>query len=368
MKKQSGALLVEVMVSMGIGIFLMYGALQVLLTTKRNYLARDGMSVVEQNGRLALDMMASDIRMAGYRGCSAADNSISVGVSLSGYYTNAVLDPDIGIRGWEYLNTGISNTLTPANWVSTGSFNGASWLTGGVDESEKVSAGKDLTGSMDFDIAQESDVLRLWSVIPYVMDVSGISSTQITPVVDTMDGFPTGANDHLVIVSDCERSLLAKAVNFTSSAVTLDDTVDDVVSAFSSMSFGQMMMLNMVQYSLEIPAERDRPSLYRRELNADGEFKNKVELMPGVLNMQILYGENLDGDMDADAYLTADNVSNWKNVVSVRLWMLVETENDRVIPNSRAVNYYGNTYSINDRRVRREFSTTVTLRNRMLGE
>ena len=367
MEKQRGSLLIEMLVSMALGVFLMYGALQVLLTTKQNYLFRDAASTVEQNGRLSLQLMASDIRMAGYRGCDSNNKSMAVGVSLGGYYQDALLNPNVGVRGWEYVNTGVGASLSsPSNWHGTDSFNGVNWRTGAVDESAKATSGK---GSTDFEIARESDVIRLWSVMPYVMNTTAVSSTQITPVSDTMNGFPSGANERLLVVSDCQKSVLVKANNFSSSAVTLADTVPSVLSSFEGSWAGQAMMLNMVQYSLEIPATGgDRPSLYRREMGTDGNFNNKVEVMPSVLNMQILYGENLDGDSAADTYLPADQVVDWEKVVSVRLWLLVETERDFVLQEPQTVRYYGNTYNMPDKRIRKEFTTTVALRNRMVGD
>ncbi len=373
MGRQQGSLLIEIMISMAIGIFLMTGALQVLLTTKQNFLARETLTSVETNGSLAMDLLASEIRMAGYRGCAAANRDVLIGTSsLNGYYSAASLDVNIGIRGWEYNNTDINSTLNPENWVQTSSFNSRNWLTGGVDTAQAATAGKSTSGA-DFTIAKESDVLRLWSVEPYVMDIQSATDTSLTANPATMTNFPDSSDstpERLLIVYDCETTVLVKATRFnhSSGTVTLSDTIPSVTSLLATMNSPQAMMLRMVQYSLEIPSYTNRPSLYRRELKVDGDFKQKVEVLPGVINMQVLYGENLYGSTNANAYLRANEVSDWRKVVSVRLWILTESANDMVIPASSPVVYYGNTYTINDRRIRREFMMTVTLRNRALGD
>jgi type IV pilus assembly protein PilW len=91
-----------------------------------------------------------------------------------------------------------------------------------------------------------------------------------------------------------------------------------------------------------------------------------IELVPNVENMQVLLGEDTNADFAADRYVTTAGVANLDNVVSVRIALLLTT-NDFI-----ATALDTNTYAIldatydpvDDRRVRRVYSTTVTLRNR----
>ncbi len=369
MKNQKGGLLVEVLVSMVIGIFLMYGALSVMLSSKRNYLAREVLSNVQSNGRLAMEVMSSDIRMAGYRGCSSNSQAISIGVSsIGGYYAGAQLDPNAGIRGWEYTNTAPGSSLTYSDWTLTDNFNSSFWKSGGVDEGAKANVAKN--PSTDFTLIQESDVLRLWSVESYVAMGKEFSGSILSIDSDTVENFPSGNEERLLIVSDCENSILVKATNFGANEITLSDLSSDAPTILSGMSDPRIMLLRMVQYTIEQPSGSNRPSLYRREMKANGDFKQKVEVLPGVMNMQLLFGENLDSDPDADAYLTASDVTDWQRVVSVRVWVFVESERDNLLPNSISARYYGGNYAPagGDHRMRRGFSKTFALRNRMLGE
>ncbi|MFO1418816.1 MAG: PilW family protein [Methylotetracoccus sp.] len=78
----------------------------------------------------------------------------------------------------------------------------------------------------------------------------------------------------------------------------------------------------------------------------------------------ILFGVDTDSPMDraANRYLSAANVgANWANVVSVRVsYQLVSSENNLLAaPESYTLN--GVNYT--DRRLRRNFSTTIALRN-----
>lgn len=91
-------------------------------------------------------------------------------------------------------------------------------------------------------------------------------------------------------------------------------------------------------------------------------------LIGGVQNMQILYGQDTDGDNIANLYVSAGNVTNWASVVSVRIALLLSTVN--------AVNDQQdtNTYTLlnappigppNDNLQRRVYTKTIILRNQL---
>lgn len=63
---QSGMTLVEILVAMLISLFLTAGIIQLFIGSKQTYRFHDALSRLQENGRLALDSMAIDIRMAGY--------------------------------------------------------------------------------------------------------------------------------------------------------------------------------------------------------------------------------------------------------------------------------------------------------------
>jgi type IV pilus assembly protein PilW len=99
-----------------------------------------------------------------------------------------------------------------------------------------------------------------------------------------------------------------------------------------------------------------------------------VELVPNVQNMQIVYGEDTDNppNLVANALIRADQVTNWNNVVGVRIAILYQTPTDV----SKSIIDAATTYDLNgatngavvgpfaDRRIRRVVTTTMNLRNR----
>ncbi|MCC6136509.1 MAG: prepilin-type N-terminal cleavage/methylation domain-containing protein [Gammaproteobacteria bacterium] len=63
---QRGLTLVEILVALVISAFLIAGVIQLFVGSKQTYRGHDALSRIQENGRLALDNMARDIRMAGY--------------------------------------------------------------------------------------------------------------------------------------------------------------------------------------------------------------------------------------------------------------------------------------------------------------
>ncbi len=88
-------------------------------------------------------------------------------------------------------------------------------------------------------------------------------------------------------------------------------------------------------------------------------------LVDEIQNMQVLYGEDLDGDSRPNRYVTSADVVDWNAVVSVKLALLARSQ-DIVVREPQDYFFDGVAYGSADRRVRRAFATTVMLRDRVL--
>lgn len=96
-----------------------------------------------------------------------------------------------------------------------------------------------------------------------------------------------------------------------------------------------------------------------------------VTMVNGIENLQILYGEDTDttdGVTNARKYVTAGNVVNWANVVSAKIGVVVNSQDNIATSNDTATfALIGQTATAaaGDRQRRRAYSTTVVIRNRM---
>ena len=98
-----------------------------------------------------------------------------------------------------------------------------------------------------------------------------------------------------------------------------------------------------------------------------GAVGGAVEVASDVDNMQVLYGEDTNADLVADRYVPAGNVSNFDNVVAVRLALLFRTTNVGASMMTDTSTYDLNGTSVgpfNDTRIRRIVTMNINMRNR----
>lgn len=83
--------------------------------------------------------------------------------------------------------------------------------------------------------------------------------------------------------------------------------------------------------------------------------------------MQILYGVSGGADRRADRYVSADDVGNWEEVVSIRIAMLYRSE-DRMADEEEARTFNLASTEVttqSDRRARLVALSTIGIRNRL---
>ncbi|HEC17803.1 MAG TPA: prepilin-type N-terminal cleavage/methylation domain-containing protein [Gammaproteobacteria bacterium] len=108
--------------------------------------------------------------------------------------------------------------------------------------------------------------------------------------------------------------------------------------------------------------------IQNQRLMCQGTRGNAMPLVEGVESLQILYGENTDGDpRSANRYVRAEQVANMNNVVSVRIALRLISR-EAVRPSTDTHQYVlldeaPFTPATNDRLLRREIATTLALRN-----
>jgi len=91
-------------------------------------------------------------------------------------------------------------------------------------------------------------------------------------------------------------------------------------------------------------------------------------LIDGVEGFQIQYGIDTDNNQTANSYVSADNVIDTDDVISVRIILLLMSNADRlaVVPASTTYTLLDFSYiGPTDERLRRRFSTTINMRNRL---
>lgn len=120
---------------------------------------------------------------------------------------------------------------------------------------------------------------------------------------------------------------------------------DTVTALYQSNECGDAIATVTNAYSVQAGTSGE-PSLFR---STDGGAA--VELVEGIQNLQVLYGEDTDGDDTPNYYVDVDSLTDLSQVVSVRVILTART--------SDLLRAAGNN------RITRDFTSTVVLRNRV---
>ena len=273
-QKQLGFTLVEVMVSMAIGMFLILGAVTVYTQGAYSFKTIEGTSRIQENLRFAFDTLEPDVRLAGYWGMHNGSGTIQsdeIVVTCEGAnVSDWVLDTYVGITARNNIQAGNSANVA-AN----------------------ARKAADCT-AFDDGIQPDTDILEIRR-----------SSATTRPL----------AADTVQIKSNRNVSRLfsngAEPIGFVKE-VDIDGTFDYVFNTYY-----------VAQTSNNVA---DTPSLRRRTLR--GTTMVDEEVIAGVENMQIQFGLDLNGDGSVNRYIDpADGTFDADSqVIAVRIWMLIRSE------------------------------------------
>jgi type IV pilus assembly protein PilW len=363
-RSQRGISLIEVMVSLALGALLMVFVVGIFVDSKTDYGYHSNAARLQENGRLAMELIKADVRMAGFAGClktAQIFNNLNTA-------TDFAVDFATPIEGFEANGTGSTQTYAIIAENPAPSATAGSW-TPALDAN--------LTGTAM--VLPGTDVLVIRHVQPQTFPLTAFGiATALT----------AGGNNFLVgevlVATDCEKASVfnATAVNAGTGAIshgTGAGTLDNAVGSWPLPAqqydiTAEVGRLRTVAYFVGRGAA-GQPALFIRETSNNGTLTNQ-EMIEGVESMQVLYGVDNNNDGALDAYSTAAVVnaaSDWPNVVSVRVSLLIRTiDNFGLDIDTAAYDLAGSLATlgtrinpVNDRRLRKVFTSTVSLRNRL---
>lgn len=372
---QGGFTLVELMIASTIGLIILVALGQLFVTSRATYVLEDGLARAQESGRFAMEILAQDIRMAGYMGChnaSAGAGEIQgqgSGTTCTTSFCNMANPADEstrfaaeGIRGFTYVGTG-GNTRgdwSPSLPVAFFADGEVKAYTDAILIQYAVSTGTYITGNTGPDNANIQ--------IPADSDLAQ----------ELQDG-------DMLIISDCKSTDVFRATGASNSSgpvATIPHAVSDNLRPVLPHSYGPdaeiLSMVSRVYYIAESDTNQE-PALMRKELEKiglGGGVGDPQELIQGIEDMRLIFGVDTDSTPDriANRYVLAHEVvdltgpgsTNWDDVASLRLGLLIRT------PSSVDQQLDTNTYElvdgvsvdpVDDRRRRQVYRTTIQLRN-----
>ncbi|MDM3871260.1 PilW family protein [Porticoccus sp. W117] len=288
-----GLSLVELMISIALVAIILAGVVKLYADSHRSSLANEGVARTQEGIRYAIDHISRSASRAGYMGCVDFFTDADSG----GQNLEVLVTADAGVNGRFNFNNPVSGTDSGDDAV-------ADTLTLRAAQS---STGLIVNGEM----TSESDVIR-------------VDATQL--------GNSTIEAGDVLVISDCNRASVFMATSVGGGQIGHDTTAIDSQSnsrANFSYVFGREGRSIPTVYSAGDTAinytigdstagacAADSPQFCALLANGD-------ELLQGVENMQVLYGErNIAG---AIQYRSADAVIDWRSVVSLELTLTLNS-------------------------------------------
>lgn len=364
---QNGYSLVELMLGMVLSLFMTAAVATGYIATKRTYQLTQEVSRIQENSRFAIHFLKSAIRNSGNLGC--VDD-------IRNHINSKLYDFSKPVMGWNYTGTSSGSTFTIKDDNSPShSTNAAlskwSQVNGASQTLPKLLKNKVMPGS---------DVILLQALQP--QDEIGVAQRNAldksTISAQNNHHIPKGS---IIVISDCLQASDRYQTSSISSTNSLDREAKRAVPGNIKLSGGGIWSR---KYGPESTIYQDlsafyyigkggsgRPSLFKLPIGVAGSAK-AVELVEGVENMQIIFGEDLNGDGVIDTYVSADEIQVWKNVISVRVGLLMRSIGDFATDIAH-IEPYILTDSISiasgtssDRVLRYAINSTINLRNSAL--
>lgn len=354
MTTRNGFTMVEMMVALAIGLIITLAVSQVYLSNRDTYGVKEELSRLQENARFAVDFLARDLRMAGYMGCNSKMPLTQVGNIVAG--STNVDQFDSGLRGFRYAcTTGCSGALTdwdpplPPDWFAAG------------------------------DVMVGSDVV----IVKRASDLSTHLTGNLTPTNAELKMNTTAnlqleiAADDVLMVADCKAADVFRATTVSNGTgvTTVAHSTAGNTGNFLINKYGDdaelMKLISRAYYigkrggDANAASNTNPPSLFRKELSKLVLPPPALELVEGVERMVLRYGEDTNNDRVAERYRQPGAVTNFRNVVSVRMALLMRTvaPADTVLDERPYTLLDVTVPAANDRLRRRVFTSTVDVRN-----
>jgi type IV pilus assembly protein PilW len=329
--RMQGLTLIELMISLVLGMVLVGGVLVVFLGSQTTYKTSDNLSKMQDSARISFALISHEIREAAGTGCGNGSR----------------LDNAISRRNESILNA--AQATTPAWWSVMG--NGVQGYDGGT-ASPAIAIGTGTTQRIS-----TTDAIQLTGAYGSGFSIDAHNNTGYSFTLNTATS-GLSAND-ILIACDYKQSTVLNASTVTGKTVTYAAGAGSARNCGTALGFDADNNCSTTAYKYDSLVARlyrfgastwyigngtnGRPSLYRVFLNGTPE-----EIAPGVTDMQIQYLQNGN-----TAYVDAASITDWTAVIAVRVTLNFEGMDKNVA-----------TGSSGDRRISTVATSTIMLRNR----
>lgn len=341
-----GVSLVELLVAMALGLFLVCIMGMIFLGSKSTFQAQNQVSRLQESARFAMDTVAADLRMSGFRGCR--------GVGTGTPITNRLNTP-----------TGFLYNFSAGIWASH--HDGSTWgpaLDAAISSPTLIPA--PAPSSLGDVLTVRRTVGPGWALTAEMASPTAALSVTPTGRITAHD---------LLLVSDCVGAAVFQATN---NRPGLDGSIEHSASVtatpgVSVNSLGRAFLQDAMVHRLATVTYYLAPSARtgKTGLSALWSYTTPVydgtpqpqELVTGVERFRVTLGLDSNGDAAADAYVEPKDVTDWTQVVTARTELLLASTEDNITSGHQPYTFAGTSTTPTDRRMRTVVSTVAQVRN-----
>jgi type IV pilus assembly protein PilW len=374
--RQSGLSLVELMIALVLGLFIIAAVIQVFTSSRLTYTMSDGLARAQENARFAMEIINRDLRMAGGSAiCAGTPIEPTVWVDPAVMPEVAdLLAGQMALRGWDYGDSGTNDDFDLDTSIDFGQ--AGDWSDGQSGLPEFLQ-GRALIGS---------DILAIRGMEAADPDLTGcnnnnINSANIGTCSRANDGDVPAvahgiAQGELWAVADCYAGMMDICRQTNAGSATNLNCAAGGGNIGKGGDHWDILYANQTEvYRPEVTyfyvGESQRTAGRRALFRAVNCYGNDVnagcrieELVEGVDSLQLFF--RVDGNSTLHA---ADSIpgNEWEQVRAVAVNVIVSssTEVDARVQEQVYPLDAGLTVSVEDRRVREVYSNTVAVRNRI---
>ena len=335
-RRSHGMTLIELMVSMVLGLIVIGGATSVILVNKQSYRTNEGLSQIQESARSAFELLARDVRQAAVTGCNN-----------NGRVAN-VIDPTGTIQWWQ-------------TWRGIAGYDGAQ-----ADPASPFGNGT----------AVGDRVQGTSSVMLQGIEGTGISIADHNPnsaVIKLTAPTTEIADNDIVMICDFDHAAIFRVTNYNSSNTTLghnpgqgqtpancskglgyptDCSRNANGNTYQFLRNAQIARFSAVDWYIgaNTRAGETGRSLFRRRMSTGSLPEEIVANVTGLV-VEYRFSPNTDFKLATDV----NNANAWNTVDAVRITLTLQSADQRISSDNSA----------NSGRIQRAFANVITLRNRV---
>ena len=379
---EKGFSLVELMISLALGSIVTLGVIQLFVANSDTYTLLQGQSRMQESARFGLAFIGRSVRSAGYRGCFSSNDELHSTLLAPGEIMQDLVLPyeyDLRFGVVGHNATGLAQWQPPISGSEILRLPPLPRTIDGIDTNVFTTPGGDGAGNgINTDaITSGTDILTLRNMSPVDARLVANLATSDEPVVV---GVPTGGlefeEDHLAVIHDCEKATIFRitGINTAGNQATILHDIADVDSTKNYRE--RLAIVNTFLADAAVSAIETNTFFIApgAGLNSSGNaplslwrktgIDPPVELVEGVEDLQVVFGEDTDSDGFPNIYTNL--VNDWTRVKTVRVTLVVNSIDDvgaTTVPTHGCAVQGCITGQAVDGLLRRAFTQTFQLRN-----